>query len=200
MSARPVVLAQGDVRWRGLQLGNGALRVGGHGCLLVALTQAVRELKVQPDALPPHVQEACRRARAFGPASSNLTLPTAAEAVGLSSPLRARVDSEDASVLARALEQALETGGLAILQVDHDRDRAGGDMPPDHFVLATGFRTSGIGGRLELAVLDPATGREELLLWPTLTGNVRWSALDVRTYRVLSVRPVHRAPPAPAAA
>jgi hypothetical protein len=186
------ILRQNDREWRADHLGEGVASIGRYGCLLVVLTQALIELGLEPQANPKDINARLKKARAFAPSSSSLVLPHAAAALGLTSPLDARVDSADPAALVPAIETTLATGGLAVLHVDHDAARKGGDGAPDHFTLATALKAQP-DGTVKLANLDPATGREELLDWPALTGTVRWSDLDERRYRVLSVRPLHRA-------
>lgn len=180
-------LYQSDKHWSGVTLGEGPSTIGRGGCLLCCLTMAARELGTRPSLLPVHANLEFLDAGAFH--GDALVIHLAAPTIGLDAPLADRVKAPPGSgALRDAVEDAIFAGGLAILHVDHDGDRPGGDADGDHFVLAHKIE----GNRLHC--LDPAVGRV-LLSWPGLesVSDVVWGKGDHRRYHVLAVRPVRRA-------
>jgi hypothetical protein len=208
MTLQPIkLLRQGDRLWSGLQLGHGRSSYGGAGCLMFDILMAAHALGTRPLEFGPRdANELFKRVGAFrlpdGRAGgSNLVIHIAAAAVGLEAPYAERTVGPAGSLqLANAIERALERG-LAILHVDHDRDRPAGDAAADHFVLLLRMARTELGP-LELECADPAPREEKdrlvRLAWPELRGLAMWSPKDVRRYNVLGVRPIRRAASAPA--
>ena len=182
-------LYQADTHWSGLTLGDGPSTIGKSGCLLVCLTLAARELGALPSLLPPHANLLCLQAGAFS--GDALVVHLAAAALDLEAPLDDRVKAPIGSgALIDAVSDALTSGALAILHVDHDSNRPAGDVDADHFILAYQIK----GDRV--LCYDPAVGRVSLT-WPGLesAGDVVWGPKDFRRYRVVAVRPIRKAAP-----
>lgn len=194
-------LRQADPAWTARALGLSAVSptIGRSGCLLTAITQAVRALGVDVSATPVAVQErAISHWRAkhganpwlcpfvelppSGPPKPgpNAVLDLVAEAAGLHSDPAARVDNNP-ELMQVVLDKTLLNGGLCILHVDYDGDGRG-----DHFALALRIDDD------KIHYADPATGTEgriDLRSLVTAPGGHSWGQ---RVYRVRSVRPVYR--------
>lgn len=199
MSGVRLYLRQSDPLWSGLQLGFGASTIGRGGCLLMAVLAAAHERGSKPASFGPReANELFKRVGAFRlpdgtVGGSNLVIHIAAAAVGLEAPYEARsMGNAGDPALVGALERALELG-MAIVHVDHDARRAGGDAAPDHFVLAYA-REQIVNGTIEAVCYDPAPreqrDRRLRLPIPELAAQVRWSAKDTRDYAVRAVRPI----------
>lgn len=183
----PEPLYQSDRHWASLTLGEGPATIGRGGCLLLCLTMAARILGTRPSILPVHANLEFLDVNAFH--GDALVIHLAAPTLGLDAPLKERVKAPPGSgVLRDATEDALFSGSLAILHVDHDGDRPGGDVDGDHFILAHRIE----GNRL--LCMDPAVGRVSLT-WPGLesAGEVLWGKEDRRKYHTIAVRPVRKA-------
>lgn len=177
----PARYKQADPRWSADVLGYGPSTIGGSGCMLVCLCEAVREL-TGVDMPPPMLN---RRGTAEGAFlhSSALTAKLAALA-GLKAG--DKVNAAEPSLLRGAIGEAFRTGGLAILHVDHSGDAFG-----DHFVLALREEYDASGNK-RIVYADPATGREAQLDAMRLEGSTTWGT-RVKTYRVRGVRAIHKA-------
>jgi hypothetical protein len=196
----PQPLYQADGRWSGNVLGHGPGSVGRYGCLELVLTMAARILETRPALLPPAANRAFLEADAFQHwepktgaiiRADRLVPALAAPAIGLEAPNSDALKSVPCDPHLIDVIKAALSGGLAILHVDHDGGRPGGDEEPDHFVLA--YTATPNWDRV--LCLDPAVGRVQIGI-PSLEslGEVVWGAKDRRKYRVAGVRAVRRAP------
>lgn len=183
----PDQLYQADGRWSSIRLGGGPSTIGRGGCLLTCLTMAARILGTRPGLIPPHANKAFQDAKAFD--GDLLRIHDAAPVLGLLAPLSERVVGHPGDTQIKdCVRDALGVDGLAIMHVDHDATRIGGDASGDHFILARLIQ----GGAF-LVCLDPAVGRVSLT-WPELEGVAVWGKNDRRVYRVVGVRPIRRVP------
>lgn len=174
-------MLQNDSRWGKLTLGNGDATIGSGGCLLCTLCEAARICGTWPDVIPPHANEALRKASgAF--VGSELVLAAAAPVFGLESPANELVSGAPGDPsLALAVARILKAGELAILHVDFHKSGQ-----PSHFVLCSEAMTDGI-----LWCTDAAVG--QVTLDPNkLDGIAKWPE-GPRIYRAFSVRPVRAA-------
>lgn len=88
--------------------------------------------------------------------------------------------------LRRAIHETLAAGGRAVLWVDHDEHKRGGDWDGDHYVSLR--RVDGD----VVVYADSATGLEGRLDLVTLRGPSVWSG-EPRLYQLRGVRPVFAA-------
>lgn len=182
----PDVLYQADSRWSQLRLGDGPSTIGKAGCLLTCLTMAARILGTRPALIPPHANKAFQDAAVYD--GDRLRVHDAAPVLGLLAPLSERVVGQPGDPhLKDALRDAFGQDGLAILHVDYDGTKPGGDVSGDHFILAAGWNPSTV------LCNDPAVGRMSLS-WPLLEGLAVWGKTDRRLYCVVGVRPIRRVP------
>ena len=79
--------------------------------------------------------------------------------------------------LQAAIMDALKRGGAALICVDHDSTRKGGDPLGDHWLTAYAVEGE------KLMVTDPASTGTTWLHWNTLSGPSKWGHV-VRDYRV----------------
>lgn len=199
-----MTLWQADFRWGGIKCGGGPSTLGRGGCLVTCLTEAARLLTGRTTLLPPHVNNACIRAKAFDwqrnkagdpilnqesgkkILGDNLILDAAAKLYGLECPLSERVVvplGEDRKPLVDSLTEMLRRG-YAIVHVDHDSTTPGGDLAPDHFILATGIDGHGV------VCADPALARSVDLYMPNLDNpTLLWGKIK-KHYRAVAVRPI----------
>ena len=182
----PDVLYQADSRWSQIALGSGPSTIGRGGCLLVCLTMAARRLQTRPALIPPHANKQFQDAAVYD--GDRLRIHDAAPVLGLLAPLSERVTGQPGSTQIKdAVRDAFGADGLAILHVDYDGDKPGGDVEGDHFILAVEMLPSSI------VCHDPAVGRV-VLSWPMLEGLAVWGKTDRRLYCVVGVRPIRRVP------
>jgi hypothetical protein len=191
-------LYQADPQWASNQLGLGTSTFARGGCLLMSLTKAVHILRGEMLS-PVEVHESVVRASAFH--RSNMLMAVGAASVGLRTKATEWTYPESPmSMHVNLLILTLAAKGVAVVHVDHDRDRRNGDQEPDHFVLATGVLRDD-----RVACLDSVAGIITLPLG-TLTDHVEWYRYDerdgkrddgqpatptsIRTYRVRGVRPL----------
>lgn len=185
------VLRQADRRWSTLLLGDGSSTIGGAGCVLVSLVQIAIELETRPGMLPPHANEACRKAKAFD--GSMLRVHDAAPVLGLDAPLSQRVVTADGATrkdLMTALEAVIGDGGCALLRVRYlgpdGKDRG-------HTISCVSLPSTDIPSIFEALCRDPAPGCDVRLMVPDLIGISPWGKGDLKRYTVTGVRPVRRA-------
>jgi hypothetical protein len=180
------VLRQADPRWGKKKLGTSTTSIAAAGCLATCYAQALRFLGVDDDATPASVVEVGNATRgAFLRAS--IVQPVLSKALGL------KASDPVASVQgAQAVRAHIVAGldrsapGVVILHVDHDSDRAGGDIDGDHFVLAIDISNDSIH------YCDPATGALGSLDLRTMSGMAAWGT-TLRRYEVRSARALVRA-------
>lgn len=153
------IYKQGDLRWSSKQLGHGNLFIGGHGCLLTCLAMA-NEIFTGA-VMTPHV--ANLRGKNFkGSFSGSLAVvPKLAEALSIEALPRVTGTPD---VLWQEICRRHGCRALWLVHVDHKSDSRG-----DHWVLA--HDASQLAG---LAYLDPATGADGVLSFPSLTGPTVW--------------------------
>jgi hypothetical protein len=173
-------LRQGAPQWADVQLGHGDRSIRRAGCLLVALTQAARQLGAQPPNYSPLELNAGGKALgAFH--GSNAIIPALARVANLQAPGGMRVELEDgAKALTDCLLATLESGWVALLRVDRDPDP---QAEAYHWLLALALR----GG--EVVCADPASGRACMIDPVNLRGLSEWPS-GVRSYEVTAVVPV----------
>lgn len=182
----PDQLYQADNRWSQITLGAGPSTIGRGGCLLTCLSMAARILGTRPSLIPPHANKAFQDASVYD--GDRLRIHDAAPVLGLLAPLSERVASSPGDAhIKDAIRDAFGADGLAILHVDYDGNKPGGDVGGDHFILAVEKQPSAI------ICYDPAVGRVSLS-WPLLEGLAVWSKTDRRLYCVVGVRPIRRVP------
>jgi hypothetical protein len=138
------------------RLGEGDLRISGHGCALCTLTMAATVIgtptrhwpeKTEPKGLtPPIVNTILVRAGAFS--GSELIMPGAAQALGMTYNEFGRSESTRASDVS-LIELNLTSGYPVAAHVDYKSSGIG-----DHWILVI-RRTAGA----EFEAIDPATGR-----------------------------------------
>jgi len=165
------VLRQSDGRWAKRLLGrSSSTTIGSSGCTVTAVAQALRVLGVRAGATPLDVQaHGVNRPGVWAEGAAGAVVSELARAQRLTvgedtgaghvapvQPLRALILS------------CLDSGGVALVCVDHDHNAPGGDDIGDHWVLAIGADAD------SLWVADPATGEVETLQLRTLTGPVLW--------------------------
>ena len=179
-------LYQADSRWSTITLGAGPSTIGRAGCLLVCLVMAARRLQTRPALIPPHANKAFQDAAVYD--GDRLRVHDAAPVLGLVAPLSERVTGNPGSAQIKdTVRDAFGADGLAILHVDYDGDKPGGDIDGDHFILAVEMTPSSV------VCLDPAVGRV-VLSWPMLEGLAVWGKTDRRLYCVVGARPIRRVP------
>lgn len=182
---------QTDGRWDSLILGLGDTTFGWGACLLCDLCDAARRLGTWPDVIPPHANNALKRAPgAF--LGSNLVVDKAAPVLGLSSPQSELVvGAAGDPALAKAAAAMLDAGDLLLLHVDFDRRD-----PPEHFILGTERLPDGrilcSDPAIDTAVLTPDT--LEGLQTGNLPGPRKGWPGGPRIYRVRGVRPLRAIP------
>ena len=177
------VLRQADPRWAKKKLGTSTTSIAAAGCLATCYAQALRSLGVDAEATPSEVVDVGNATKgAFLRAS--IVQPVLAKALGI-----AASDPVAAVQGAQAVRAHIVAGladGVVILHVDHDSDRAGGDIDGDHFVLAIGIADDLI------TYCDPATGGLGSLDLRTMSGMAAWGK-PLRRYEVRSARALVRA-------
>jgi hypothetical protein len=189
------VLKQGDPQWKDRWLGNidGFDTIGRKGCTLTSLAIAARVIGTSDDVTPDELQDECRAKAAFF--YQRLLIHVAAPLVGLEAPLRDRRALRDGHTeedLRRCADHAVEAlsdvvhRGVAILGVDHDSRKPGGDPDEDHYLCLVRHQKKGPLPPRYLCI-DPADGSVVSIDRQTLQGTTRG-----KTYRVVSVRPVRR--------
>lgn len=188
-------LRQGDRRWRHLQLGQGKSTIGGAGCLLVTVSEAVHEVTGAP-LLPDALNAAAVEAGVYKPKRSGVPPADLARFAGLVvDDRRVRAAPRHTTQQMRdVILEALAHGGRAIAWVDHDSDKANGDAEGDHFVLFARRAEA------DLIYIDPMNGEPDRIMARTLTGVSVWrkprtrgpsDVGDVRVYTVRAVWPVY---------
>lgn len=180
---------QGASQWGGLKLGLGTSTISAGGCLLTLFTMATNTLRRPATKLTPDVvNELLKDARAFfvdanGVGTSNLIVEAAAPALGLKLRGRVRQDFNARGELVQqptlqeiraVVDGALNAGGLAVVQVNHD-----GGVRGQHFVLVNGRKKDG-----SYTAADPAPGKV-VPLDKSLGGQVRWGS-KVLPYRAVA--------------
>jgi hypothetical protein len=116
-----------------------------------------------------------------------------APAMGLKAPAASRLSMDENPGITMAQMQGriascINGGGCALLCVDHDLARAGGDADGDHYVLGVGWeRPWQAQNAQRLIYLDPAVGRAGALSFVSLEGEALWGT-PRRAYKVRSVR------------
>jgi len=194
-------LCQSDPKWKDSLLWfSSSSSIGAKGCGLTGAAQLQREFGIRLDATPLTAQaDAIARFRALGGNASllpairlpvthpfqpgvNIVWATAFDSLGMRiSPC---VDqSAGLKAMRGAILGALLTGGRAMLNVDHDEHRKGGDPEGDHYVTALRLDVD------RIVYADPADGAEWSLPVGTLTGPATWGS---RTFAVRGVRAVVR--------
>ena len=182
----PDLLYQADSRWSTILLGAGPSTIGRGGCLLCCLTMAARRLQTRPALIPPHANKQFQDAAVYD--GDRLRIHDAAPVLGLLAPLSERVMGRPGDPhIKDAIRDAFGADGLAVLHVDYDGEKPGGDVDGDHFVLAVELTPTSV------VCLDPAVGRVTLS-WPVLEGVAVWGKVDRRAYCVVGVRPIRRVP------
>lgn len=176
-------LRQGAPQWRQTLVGLGNDTFHRSGCLVVALTQIARHLGVADrDYLPTDLNNDGKARGAFY--GSGAIIPSLALCAGLQSPSAMRVNAEaGAKAMTDCLLATLEAGWCALVQVDHDSSKPGGDEAGDHWIAALASRAG------EVICADPATGRVVQLDPVMLRGLAEWPS-GVRLYEVRAVVPV----------
>lgn len=170
---------QADKRWSKMQLGEGASTLGKGGCLVTCFGIA-RETLIGEVATPDITNAKCKIAKAFLAGTSKLVPRLAAPALGLE--LLERVDEvqpTDPNIV-RVVKRGLDAGGVAIVEVDHNR-LAGGD----HFVVVFEQQIDGT-----FRAWDPAPG-VVLTLAPNLTGLSYWGR-EVKSYQPVGSMAIRR--------
>lgn len=168
-------MRQGDPRWRSEILGDGRSTIGQAGCLLVCIVEAASRMKGgEKDPRP--LNTAGRVHRCFS--GSGAIVDKLAKVAGLSCGPRVVGDLE---LMRAMIVQSLLASSMVLLHVDHDSKRPGGDVEPDHWVLAISIGPSGL---IEYA--DPATGKIGKLDLASLSAPSGWR--DARAYSVRGLR------------
>jgi hypothetical protein len=193
-------LKQGDDRWSADLLGFGPSTLGGSGCLLVALCEAARILKVHAYLDPRELNTRGQAAKTFAGVDkasgkwivgigSGALIPALAACAGLEvdRSRRKEVAVVGADSVRTTIKTALGQGELVLLNVDHDSTRKGGDEHPDHWVLAFAMTADVV------SFTDAATGKDGSLSLASLTGLARWGT-PPRIYKVMVAQPVRRLP------
>jgi hypothetical protein len=180
---------QNEAPWNKFRLYDDGPTVGSKGCTLTCVAQAVQELTdlvVNPEIALYTAQLVGALVDKNGRVpGALLNIPLLAEQFNLIAPPGERTDM--AKHGERAIRECLDHAfakGMAILWVDHDRTRAGGDEQGDHYVLGLRIEDGAI------VCADPATGTDCRINLGTLEGPAPWGR---RTYRVMGVRPIRRA-------
>lgn len=177
------VLRQADPRWAKKKLGTSTTSIAAAGCLATCYAQALRFLSIDDEATPSEVVD-------VGNATPGAFLRASIVQPVLSKALGLKASDPVASVQgAQAVRAAIVEGlkhGVVILHVDHDSDRAGGDIDGDHFVLAVHVDDDVI------VYTDPATGDRGTLGLRTMSGVAGWGS-PLRRYEVRSARALRTA-------
>jgi hypothetical protein len=168
------------VIWQGQQphgqqlLGRGKLTFGVAGCVVTAIAQAMRILGVKAGCTPLEVQASGLLAKdCWAKNSSSVNIPNL---ISAQKSLKYGVDLDgpnkvaDIAKLKYQLVQCLNAGGVALLQVDHDRKKKGGDTVGDHWTCAYAVNVS----TDELFITDSATAKHEILSFEKMAGDVFW--------------------------
>ena len=168
-------MRQGDSRWRSEIVGEGSYTIGQVGCLLVCVAEAAQRM-IGAEADPRPLNTAGRVHRAFS--GSSAVIERLARAAGLACGPRI---AGDVGVMRAVIMQSLKAKSTVLLHVDHDSARPGGDVEPDHWVLALS-----VSPDAKIVYADPATGATGNLGASTLSGPSGWR--DHRTYAVRAIR------------
>lgn len=178
-------LRQGAPQWRQTLVGLGNDTFHRSGCLVVALTQIARHMGVvDPTFSPLDLNDDGKARGAFH--GSRAIIPGLALCANLQAPAAMRVDAKtgaSSKALTDCLLATLEAGWCALVQVDHDSSKPGGDEAGDHWIAALASRAG------EVICADPATGRVVQLDPVMLRGLSEWPS-GVRLYEVRAVVPV----------
>lgn len=181
------VFKQGDKRWRKARLGEAGSKstVGGAGCNLLAFTDHLRTLGIDPDATPLTVLERSLAAPERIWRGNLPILPLLAKLYGLNGDELVRAPPQSAQEVRGLITRTLARGGRLTAWVDHDSSLPDGDPEGDHFVAIRRLE----GDRVVYA--DSATGIEDSLDLRTLSGTTTWQTEDgpaLKVYQVMSVR------------
>jgi hypothetical protein len=190
------VFRQSDHAWSLDPLGFGAKgqTLGSHGCLVAAVAQAAAMAGTRPEATPKSVNTLLQMLGGF--TGAKLHWQQALRLHGfqvLDDEVRAPACDPR---LALRLSDKLHTPGrtFALVNVDHDASRPGGDDEPDHWLLA--YRLGHTpGGVPAVWCTDSAIGQHVPIPLATLAQQVTWRAAskgraeDRRLYQVCWVRP-----------
>lgn len=179
---------QADPEWRDLLLCAAGPTLARAGCTLTCVSELVRHMTNH--AITPKVALACAQLvgalvdKTGEPPGSRLVIPRLCEQYDLEAPTDDRRDIavHGEQAMREAIDRAMAQG-CAILWVDHDKDRPGGDEDGDHYVSALRV------GNGDLVCADPATGEACRISLGTLEGKAGWGD---RTYRIRGVRPIRR--------
>ena len=175
------VLWQGSAPWGSVPVGLGAETHGAVGCLSTAVAQLLRIMGSRAGATPLHVKDmALAAGGVYADGKSGAVVTALVDAmVGLVHGVDVDGVGKVASVpdLQSAIIDALRRGGAALVCVDHDSMRRGGDPLGDHWIAAYA-----VDGE-RLLVADPASTGTTSLDWATLAGPSRWGRVT-RDYRV----------------
>lgn len=170
-----LVLWQGErKRWGPKLLGRSAtVTFAQAGCVVTAVAIAERALGHRAGSTPTDVNaRGLARPGVFAAGSAGANVPELIRAQGLT--VGADLDGPgkvaDTKSLKVAILEAVKAGGVAIVCVDHDRDKPGGDEIGDHWGTIVDVDVENDVA----ALVDPATGDIEPLVWRTLSAPVMW--------------------------
>lgn len=185
---KPVIYKQADPKWSKQKLGFGTSTIGLGGCLVTCFA-IIGEMLTGKTLTPDVVNARCKIGGAFQ--NSRLFPKEAARILGLE--VVARVDevpSEDPRIV-HTVNEALDAGDLAIVEVDHNQKEGG-----DHFIVVSGRPPGGPG----YEAIDPAgTGalgqkHSLLALDSKLFGVSFWGSKSIRRYYPVGAMWVRRDP------
>lgn len=186
-----LLIAQDDKRWRTKLLGRSSeTTIGAAGCVVTAVAIAERALGHRAGSTPVDVMErGLRRPGVWAPGAAGAHVPELVRAQGLT--VGADLDGPGKVAHTKDLKalilECLQAKGVALVCVDHDKDKPGGDEIGDHWGTIVEVDVANDVA----AMVDPATCDVEPLIWRTLSGAVTWGKAQ-KTYRATRAITVFR--------